>query len=601
VTSKSVRPLDRDVEFSGRFEGSQLVVGDHNTIQRYEGTVVQILPEGAKPTPRATQRPQTRLPRLGEPPLGRDRELRDARGSLGQGIPAEFHGPPGIGKSALIRHLAREAGGSWPDGVVHARVAAQPLEDVLQWLFEVFWTTEPRWAPGPFGVREYLRGLRALVILDDVGLSLDEVTDLLDALGQSTFLLAGAESCLDPGAGTVALRGLAPEGAVAAFERCLGRALHESERLGVARLVQQLEGVPGLVLEAARSIRDGVCGLDDLTERPAAELDRRRVLTLTEAQRSLLALLAELAPAAVPVELLLAGGAHAADLDTLEHVGVIEANSPRYALARPLAPGLVPATDPATLLEVLTSAASGQRLTEDAAPTVVAGLEWGRRAGALDAVVETARAVDGAMIGARRTGAWGAVLACGASAALESGRESDAAYFLHQQGTRWLMLGDREPAEDHLRRALELRERIGDGPGAAATRHNLDVLHDRSGAVRPAGNGDGGRGRGVTRSLRPWGFGTLGAIVGVGLAVAVGSGGGKGAVTITRGSQVVRTVTQRAGGSGRTVTGAVRTVFERGATRTATSTLTSISTTTSTTTTTTTTTVFTSSSLQAPG
>lgn len=601
MTNKSVRPLDRDVEFSGRFEGSQLVVGDHNTIQRYEGTVVQIMPEGAKPTPRATQRPQTRLPRPGEPPLGRDRELRGARGSLGQGIPSEFHGQPGIGKSALIRHLAREAGGSWADGVVHARVAGQPLEDVLQWLFEVFWTTEPRWAPGPLGVREYLHDLRVLVILDDVGLSLDEVTDLLDTLGQSTFLLAGAESCLGPGDGTVALRGLAPEGAIEAFERGLGRALHESERLGVARLVAQLEGVPGLVLEAARSIRDGVCGLEDLTERPAAELDRRRVLRLTEAQRSLLALLAELAPAAVPVELLLSGGAREADVETLERRGLIEANSPRYALARPLAPELLPAIDPGPLLELLTSAASGAKLTEAGAPTVVAGLQWGRRAGALDAVVETARAVDGAMIGARRTGAWGAVLACGASAALESGREIDAAYFLHQQGTRWLMLGEHEPAEDHLRRALELRERIGDGRGAAITRHNLDVLDGRSGAVRPAGDGHGGRGRGVTRFLRPWGFGTLGAIVGVGLAVAVSSGGGQRAVTITRGNQVVRTVTQRAAGSGKTVTGAVTTVFERGATRTATSTLTSISTTTSTTTTTITTTVFTSASPQAPG
>ena len=114
------------------------------------------------------------------------------------------------------------------------------------------------------------------------------------------------------------------------------------------------------------------------------------------------------------------------------------------------------------------------------------------RAGALDAVVAAARAVDGALLRARRTGACGMASAYGAAAARELGREADEAYFLDQQGTRSLFLGDTKRAQEHLQRALELRDRLGDELGAAATRHNLDVLHGGAGGWPTGGNGGGG-------------------------------------------------------------------------------------------------------------
>jgi hypothetical protein len=114
------------------------------------------------------------------------------------------------------------------------------------------------------------------------------------------------------------------------------------------------------------------------------------------------------------------------------------------------------------------------------------------RAGALDAVVAAARAVDGALLRARRAGACGMASAYGAAAARELGREADEAYFLDQQGTRSLFLGDTKRAQEHLQRALELRDPLGDEPGAAATRHNLDVLHGGAGGWPTGGNGGGG-------------------------------------------------------------------------------------------------------------
>jgi hypothetical protein len=580
MTTKTSRRSTRVVDFSGEFERSQLVVGDHNTVHRYEGTVVQVLPPGATPTPRPAPRPQMRLPRAGELPLGRDGELGVARRALADAAPAEFHGAPGIGKTALLRHLAHDPGASWPDGIVHVRVAGQPLEDVLQWLFDVFWTTEPPWAPGPLRVREYLRELRALVVFDDVEFTRDECTELLDAATQSTFLLAATEPHLEATERTVALRGLPATAAVAAFERCLGRPLDDGESGRAAELVGRLGGVPALVLEAARIIRDGVCRLSDLAHRPDEELARRRVLALTDAQRRLLALLAELAPAAVPAELLSADATSGArDLAALERADLVETSSPRYALARPLPSAAregLPAVEPAAFLELVGASQEGA-LVEDAAPAAVAALDWGRRVGALDAVVDAARALDGALLGTRRTGAWGSTIAHGVAAARDLGRAADEAYFLHQQGTRWLCLDEPGLAEDHLRRALELRERVGDEAGAAASRHNLDVL-----GGRPGGWPGGGGPSWFPARAWPWALGALAAVAGLGLGAALGSAGGNnGTSTVTVPGQTVtvppKTVTKAVT---KTVTLSPKTITVPGKTVTVTETVTTTVTTT---------------------
>ncbi len=548
----------RAVEFSGEFERSQLVVGDHNTVHRYEGTVVQVSPQGSTPEPRPAERPQTRLPRAGEQPIGRDNELHTAWTALAGDQPSEFYGPPGIGKSVLLRRLARESGRTWADGTVHARVAGQPLEDVLQWLFEVFWTSDPHWAPGPLRVGEYLRDLRALIILDDVDFSSDEVASLLDQCSQSTFLLAGTQAHLDPMAHTIALRGLPSAAGVAAFERCLGRSLDDAERARVTHVAMRLEGMPALVLEAARMIRDGLCSFEDLDDSSAAELARRRVVALSGPQLRLLALLAELAPSAVPTRLLTAAsGAASSDLETLESNGLVEAGSPRYALARPLPSATreeLPAMDAEPILVWLTRTARAGTVDEDAMPAAVATLEWGLRMGMLDAVVDAARELDPALLRSRQTGAWGEAIGCGAAAARESGRAADEAFFLHQQGTRWMCLGDTDRAEGHLRPALELRQRLGDDLGIACTTHNLEVLHggaagwhsgngDRKGANGTRGSGHAAGSSPSLSALWPWGLATLGAIIGLGVGVALGNSGGAQTTVTTAGepAKITRT------------------------------------------------------------
>ena len=266
----------------------------------------------------------------------------------------------------------------------------------------------------------------------------------------------------------------------------------------------------------------------------------------------------ELAPAAVPVQMIrTAVDADVSDAEALERMDLAEPGSPRYALARPL-PGSIGSELPQLEAEsVLRRLADGQAGAADAAvagPAIAAALDWGRRAGAVDAVVGLARSVDGTLLHAARTGAWGIVITAGLDAARESGRRLDEAYFLHQQGTRWLCIGQGDLADRTLREALGLRERLGDDAGVAATRHNLDVLHGVG--AGSAGNGAGERAaasrgrRGSPRpadSMRRWLIGGLGTVVaaGAGLAVglALGGGGGSTQTTVVQGGRTVTETT----------------------------------------------------------
>lgn len=55
---------------------------------------------------------------------------------------------PGIGKTVLLRHLAcRLDPQLFPDGIIYWSVGGRSYEDVLQALFELFYTTEIPYKP----------------------------------------------------------------------------------------------------------------------------------------------------------------------------------------------------------------------------------------------------------------------------------------------------------------------------------------------------------------------------------------------------------------------------------------------------------------------
>jgi hypothetical protein len=505
-------------DFSGHFENSAFAIGSHAVANVYNGTVIQQFAADTAPRPTRRPPPQRVAPRDPVALLGRETELASVRAALERAAAIGFHGAPGVGKTVLLKHLAGSDRNEFPDGAVFANAGGQALEDLLQWLFTVFWDTgQVVYAPGPLRVGEYLRDVRALVVLDDVSLNGADVERLVDGAPACGFALGAPEPPFGDER-ALALRGLSPDAAMGVFARVLGRDPAADERAGVEQFVRAVEGLPGFVVIGAQLVRDGVCGAGDLVDRPGDVLARQRLLALPAAQQRLLGLLADLAPAPVPAEHL--AGDETAELERLRAGGFVERNSPRYALAGPYDAGLTRGASDGGALELLRRmAAWPERIAPEDTPAVVAAL---RAVDAPEDVLDAARALVPATIRTARTGAWGEVAGLGLRAARRLGRRPEEALFLHEVGTRLGVVGDRSAAYEALTRARDIRRELGDDDALAVTEHNMRELFGGG----PGGPGDDGSdddrgGRGPRRSLV------------AGLAALALVGGGATAIAIT--------------------------------------------------------------------
>jgi len=485
------KAMPQQVDFSGHFERTAFAIGDHAVANTYNGTVIQNFAPGAAPRPTRRPPPQRRPPRDPVELLGREVELARVDAALRSASAVAFHGSSGVGKTVLLKHVARQGGAGWPDGVLYANVGAQALEDVLQWLFTVFWDTgDVVYVPGALGVGEYLAGVRALVVLDDVDLTNADVERLLGGAPACAFAIGAAQPRLPEH--SYALSGLNAAAARAVFTRVLGRDLADVEQPDVDEFVDRVGGLPGHVVTGAELVRDGVCSAGDLVEQAGRVLARRRIAALPAQQQELLGLLAELAPAPVPAARLGPGAEH--DFERLREAAFVERHSPRYTLAGPLDADLARDLTHIGAAELLRRlAAEAQSIGADDAPAVVAALDWGRRAGEDEEVLRAARALAPAMVRSGRTGAWETVAALGLTAAQRLGRRADEALFLHEQGTRLGCLGD-DAAWEPLTRARDIRRQLGDEDAAAVTEHNLRELFGGPGDLGGEGDDPGGGG-----------------------------------------------------------------------------------------------------------
>jgi hypothetical protein len=162
------------------------------------GGVVNLVSAREHRPPRLRPVPVMLLPRPLHGFLDREDEVAAATAVLEGTSPVEFHGPAGIGKTALLRNLAHHTFAPvFPDGVVFfPEIRHKPVEDLLLDLFDAFYEREPTHIPTPVQVRHELRDKHALIVLDDVDLGRDELAALMSDAPSCTFLLASAECCL---------------------------------------------------------------------------------------------------------------------------------------------------------------------------------------------------------------------------------------------------------------------------------------------------------------------------------------------------------------------------------------------------------------------
>ena len=70
-------------------------------------------------------------------------EVAAALSALDAGLPVELSGEAGIGKTAILRHLAHHARATaFADGIAYVRARHQPLTDLLQLVFDAFYESD---------------------------------------------------------------------------------------------------------------------------------------------------------------------------------------------------------------------------------------------------------------------------------------------------------------------------------------------------------------------------------------------------------------------------------------------------------------------------
>src|SRR5918994_2496114 len=261
----------------GRVVGVDLgeVLGDVNIgnytlrIGTLNGGVVNLATPQQSSVPQARPTPVMLLPRAFSGFLDRKEEVSSATAVLEGASPVEFHGPSGVGKTALLHYLAHyKFAPVFPAGILFfSEIRHRPVDDLLLDFFDAFYERDPTHIPTSVQVRHALRDEHALVVLDDVDLEREEVEALMDAAPACVFLSASTERRLWSGGRTIAMRGLPPEDALALIERELGYPLSEAHRPIVQQLYSALEGYPLRLLQLSALVRDDGISLADIAQR----------------------------------------------------------------------------------------------------------------------------------------------------------------------------------------------------------------------------------------------------------------------------------------------------------------------------------------------
>ena len=428
-------------------------------------------------------------PRLLRGLIDRRIEVAAAISAIDTGMLVEVSGEPGIGKTALLRHLAHHPRASaFADGIVYLAARDDSSVDLLQRIFEAFYGSDTPCQPTNAEIRRGLQDKQALILLDAVRVSQDELDLALDSAPRCAFVAATRERRLWGELRSLALTGLPSEDAVVLLEREAERSFDAADRAAVERLCAAIGGNPLRIQQAAALLQERDLSLETWAGHLTAEsLITELMSSGDDKQRRVLLALSALP--GVPIE--------------IQHVSGIAELTDVEALTVPLVRrGLVVTTQSRYLLA--DGVADRLRRTEDLKPWVnraityfTAWAERNRRnreslleaADALSRVqghaadmkrwgevLRLGRLLEATLVLHRRWGAWEIVIDRCLAAAKATGDRGGEAWALHELGTRAVCLDDAQRARRLLGEAAVLRDRLGEPGAAAVSRQNLGFI-----------------------------------------------------------------------------------------------------------------------------
>ncbi len=527
------------LSIGGDIIDSTVVVGTNNFAvnikQVKEGAVVNIFKPGTQPKYWARPAPIVKMPLPFPFLFGREKELRILRTAGQAGAPVSLWARQGMGKTSIARNLSHALNKeNSAESIVYLDALGKGIDDLLQALFDVFFESGPSYIPGPTSIPAALQNVKALIFIDNLTLSSDEVMSLLNAAPGCVFILISTERTLWGEGEVIPLQGLLEADAVSLFEKEFTRPMDESEKEVCRQICALLKGYPDEIIRvAARAHETGTPLTVLLAELQGVTIDDHSLASLSltalsESDKKMLALLAASGDNPVPLELLkniFKDLDVSQELQRLRSFGLVQAHSPRFNLTGTLASTLAATWDLApwqdTLLNYSIDLLAGppaSGLVEESFGMLLHTLRGAAERKKWPQVIQLGRLLEKFLIYFKRWQAWADVLNLilqAARASLDRGMEG---WALHQLGSRALFQGALNEARSYLTQALNIRQAISDRAGLTVTSHNLDVLN---GLFPPGGgHGSGGHGSAGGRPLYYYGFfGALGLFVAFGLVV----------------------------------------------------------------------------------
>jgi hypothetical protein len=438
--------------------------------------------------------------------IGRLTEIKNAIASLESNQSVEFYGGSSLGKSVLLRHLTYfiQPSTAFPDGAVYFDAVHQPVTDLLQSLFDIFYETDITYKPTPDEINQALENKQVLIILDDKNLTSDDIKQLQKSLPKSLLILASLQPRLETAGYTTQLSGFGLQETLVLMAQ-LQYAVTKEEYPAVEALINLLDGNPWLLLLAITSIKKNVHTLAGLVlelQPPATKkvLIEQVLATLPQSHQRILAVLAAVNGVALVVEQIAAisGIGYVKEiLPSLVEWNLVEVDcSNSMSQGDCVTPQEYRYRTNGTINAILRHSWDLTASRNSASSYFITWAEQYRSLPSLlcsetDAIMELllnvtpvnwenvlrlVKAVESSLCLGKQWGLWEQVLQTGLQAAKALDDKPTEAWILHQLGSRALCLSQIGASRGYLSRALQIRQSLGDENGIKITNQNFKLL-----------------------------------------------------------------------------------------------------------------------------
>lgn len=486
-TKKNVK-----VNIDGNVTGSNMIIGNHNiALGDVNGGVVNIIQQPAKIKFDPRPRPINLRPRAFPNLLNYSAEIEKIKNAFSASIPVSIFGENGIGKTSLVRQIANlPETQKFQDGVVYLLADGEAREDLLQMIFDAFYTSPPNCKPTDAQIRTDLNQIRALIILEDVSLTREDSAFLLDVLPNSIFVFTSIGRSLWGDGYVISLDGLSEKESVQLFERELGRNLNDDEKEPATKICRILLYHPLRILQTASMIReDGLTVFQAFTtlttSRTQSPILETTLEKTSETQKKILSLLAVAGGYVLTRDHLekLAGSLRDQDVQPLIRRGFVSETESGFKLNQEAVGSLMSIWNLSSWEDALINhlsnwiqSAPQDMLVDKVANTLFYLIQRAGEKKQWKQVEIIGRRLQQLYALKKKWESWLKILNLLRMAASALKDKFLEGWVSHQMGSRAMCMGSKAEAQVLLKQALEIRRAIGDKAGLQATQHNLNVL-----------------------------------------------------------------------------------------------------------------------------